>query len=290
VLFALAACDDDTADGTAGADTTGGVGSVGSGGETDGGAEADHAARADAEAEYAAVALSAVPGLLTRDEAADGPPLRFSLRWLELGTFPSVGEALAAEARGIRDAFAERMGEPPAGSPIVPAVEVEMRPIAATDDLLGVRIGTFELPGAGGANFARTLWFDLAGEAAAPLPAVTLLRDQAALARVAALARAALADDRPDLSLPDALEAGTAAGAANYDALGFTAGGDLLVEFDEYQVGPGASGAPRVVIPITGDDDALLSDFGRRAREAAMATVEHGADRADTEDTTDEAS
>src|SRR5690606_6878747 len=127
----------------------------------------------------------------------------------------------------------------------------------------------FEFFGAGAANRTLTLWIDTTSDKR--LPATALLAGDEALAQVVTIVREALHRDRPDLTLADLLERGTSATDANYDSITFTTDGDLLIEFDEYQVGPGAAGSPRVVIPAS-IAEPLLSDFGQRARQEVVAS------------------
>lgn len=178
-----------------------------------------------------------------------------------------LGDELSVAIESSRAAFEERFGDLVPGSPVVPELNITFDFLVASGDVIGVRLARYEFAGAGGAESARSLWFDTSGDRA--LPATALLDGPGALEQVANYARVALQRDRPDLSLPDQLEAGTAATDENYNSIGFTATGDLLIEFDEYQVGPGSSGSPRVLIPAA-SAALLLSDFGRRAQEQVL--------------------
>ncbi len=228
-------------------------------------------AGAEGDIEYAEAATEGIEGLTSGTDSQEGESYSYSVTWPELEGFPLLGEESSAQVAAWREAFEEEFGPPVAGSPIVQEFTTTHSFLVASGDVIGVRFQVFEFPGAGGANLSRTLWFDLAsGEA---VPATALLDGDTALEQLSEITAEALRRDRPDLTLPDALAEGTAPSAENYHSLGFTSDGDLVVEFDEYQVGPGASGSPRVMVPA--DVAApLLSDFGLRAQAEAMSPSE----------------
>lgn len=227
---------------------------------------------ADGDAvEYASVVPEWIEGLDAASESHLRDPFDYFATWPVIEGYPLVGEEMQATVQGIRDTFEERIGAPSPGSPIIQELNIGFEFIVASGSVIGVRLEQYEFFGAGGANLATTLWFDT--DADARVPPTALLAGDSALNAVAEISREVLARDRPDLASAGLLEDGTAPTEENFDAIGFTPDGDLLIEFDEYQVGPGASGSPRVVIPWT-QAEGLLSDLGRHARQEVVASSE----------------
>jgi peptidoglycan/xylan/chitin deacetylase (PgdA/CDA1 family) len=220
------------------------------------------------EIEYATVQPDWIPGLAARTDSKLGDPYHYFVTWPTIESFPLLGDEAGAQVNAWREDFEEPIGAPVPGSPIRQEFNVSYEFLVASGDVIGLRFQIFEFPGAGGANLSRTLWFDLQTQEL--VPATALLDGDQALKEVAALALDALRRDRPDLSLPEVIQEGTAPTAENYHSLGFAPDGALVVEFDEYQVGPGAAGSPRVLIPAEVAEP-LLSDFGRRARAEAVS-------------------
>ncbi|WP_170321959.1 polysaccharide deacetylase family protein [Acrocarpospora pleiomorpha] len=137
-----------------------------------------------------------------------------------------------------------------------PEYNVDWQLTAASPDVVGVRLRTGEYAGTRWANSTRTLWYDR--PAGRVLGSAQLVND---LDLLAALVKQHLALDpavdteavRPDPLL--------------FDSLDFNSRGDLVAEFDDYQVAPGSMGRIATAIPRK-DADALLTPFGRRARHA----------------------
>lgn len=218
--------------------------------------------------QYAVVDLTSLDRVSEQLESEDGPALSHSFTWFDLADAPYVAEAVYEEMETIRADFAAQVGTPPADSPIIQEVTVTAHLLALSDGVVGVWLEIYRFYGANGAEESRALWFDRESEAR--LSAVDLLAGQSALDELATLAREALERDREDLAAADFVADGTVPTAALFDGIAFTPAGDLLVEFDEGQVGPTASGTPRVAIPADASTE-LLSDFGLRARDAVLA-------------------
>lgn len=216
---------------------------------------------------YATVDLASIEGAEERTEAEEGPPRGYSFTWFELADAPFVGAAVRAEMDAIRADFEEELGTPVPDSPVSQDVTITAQLVAISDDVIGVRLEILEFFGANAGMLSRTLWFDRATEE--QFDATALLAGPEALDALAALSREALERDLPDLGT-DMIEPGTEATAELFDGIAFTAEGDLLVEFDEGQVGPTAAGTPRVVVPADAAAP-LLSEFGQRAQEAVTA-------------------
>ena len=220
-----------------------------------------------------------VEGLSSHTDSNQGEPYKYFETWPTLEGFPVLAEEAGARVTSWRQKFEDQIGPPVPGSPIVQEFNATYTFVVASGDVIGIRFQVYEFPGAGGANLSHTLWFDLqSGEA---VPSTALLAGDDALQQVADLAIEALKRDRPDLNIPGGIEDGASATDEHYHSLGFTSDGDLIVEFDEYQVGPGASGSPRVLIPA-GVIAPLLSDFGQRAQSEAISP----SDSLDLPDTT----
>jgi hypothetical protein len=217
---------------------------------------------------YAAIDIATLEGVSEQSESEDGPTLSHSFTWFDLEDAPYVAEVVYEEMETIRAEFAAQVGTPAADSPIIQEVTVTAHLVALSDEVVGVWLEIYRFYGANGGEESRTLWFDRASESR--MGAVDLLAGQAALDDLAATAREALERDREDLATAGFVADGTAPTAALFDAIAFTPAGDLLVEFDEGQVGPTASGTPRVAIPADAAT-VLLSDLGLRARDAVLA-------------------
>lgn len=223
------------------------------------------------EIPFASVVPNWIDGLSTHTESHLRDPYDYFATWPVIDGYALLGDEGQASVEATREAFEQQIGEPVPGSPIIQELNISFDFIVASGSVIGLRFQQYEFFGAGGANLATTLWIDTSANER--VPATALLDGDGALQQVVQIVRETLRRDRPDLSLPDVLEDGTAATDENYDSIGFTPQGDLVIEFDEYQVGPGASGSPRVVIPSE-IAEPLLSEFGRHARDEVVASSE----------------
>ncbi|WP_155341559.1 polysaccharide deacetylase family protein [Acrocarpospora corrugata] len=142
-----------------------------------------------------------------------------------------------------------------------PEYNVDWQLSAVASDVVGVRLRTGEFGGVRWANSTQTLWYDrTAGRVFESAQLVNNLNLLSALVKQH-LDRDPAVD--ADVVHPDPLL---------FDSLNFNSRGDLVVEFDDYQVAPGSMGRIAAAIPRK-DADALLTSFGRRARHAVERAI-----------------
>ncbi|WP_433250321.1 polysaccharide deacetylase family protein [Streptosporangium sp. CA-135522] len=139
---------------------------------------------------------------------------------------------------------------------------VDWQLTAASDEVYGVRLRIGESTGSGWSEARTTVWYDRTDRRA--LDSSALIRDDAALAELAGLVGDKLADRGPQVD-PHAVRPDPKL----FDSIGFNPHGDLVAEFDDYQVGGGSLGRVAVAVPAF-DAEPLLSATGMRARRAAM--------------------
>ncbi|GAA3110462.1 polysaccharide deacetylase family protein [Streptosporangium carneum] len=133
---------------------------------------------------------------------------------------------------------------------------------AASDEVIGVRLRIGESVGTAWSESRTTLWYDRRDRRV--LDSSGLLKDRAALEELASLVRERLTGLRPRVN-PRAIKADP----RFFDSLGFNPRGDLVVEFDDHQVGAASLGRVAVAVPAS-DVEHLLSAAGARARRAAV--------------------
>jgi peptidoglycan-N-acetylglucosamine deacetylase len=147
------------------------------------------------------------------------------------------------------------------------AIGIDWEFAAATEDIVGVRLTAYEeVRGVVDRRTYRTVWYDVpAGRTAAP---TELLSDYGALVELSRIAAGDLHTDRT--TGVDTLPEQIRPIAAVFNAIGFSVVGDLVVEFDDGLAAEPEAGRAYAVVP--GEQaDVLLSDLGRRARQAATA-------------------
>ena len=147
-------------------------------------------------------------------------------------------------------------------APILPKPElnVDWQLAAASPEAVGVRLRTGEFLGTSWGNSTRTYWFDPhTGKAAG---STGLLAGRPALERLTALVKEALADRGAQVELSR-----VKADAGLFDSMAFNRNGDLVVEFDDCEVGRCSLGRVAVAIPAQ-QAAPLLSELGRRAQQA----------------------
>ncbi|WP_219471369.1 polysaccharide deacetylase family protein [Nonomuraea rhizosphaerae] len=167
----------------------------------------------------------------------------------QLPDAPRLTSALRAETERTLRAF-EQATEHAAG----PELNVDWQLAAVSPQVVGVRLRTGQYLGAGWGNSTKTLWYDRGTGRATG--STGLLSGQTAVQDLTKQVETRLAERQPGISLtPDHL-----------DSMAFNHDGDLVVEFDDCQVGPCSLGRLAVAVPA---DQAELSETGRRAREAA---------------------
>ncbi|WP_159941308.1 MULTISPECIES: polysaccharide deacetylase family protein [unclassified Nocardiopsis] len=175
----------------------------------------------------------------------------------------AFAEELAArvdrEVRDFRGASRQPVG-----------LDIDWEVAAAGNGVLGVRLVRTEEDYHGLRQAYETSWYDTASGRTAH--AAELLADDAALSTLNRLVRDLLAD-RKDVDTE-----GLHPVLRTYDSLGFNAGGDLVVEFDDGHLSPVVEGhvpttEPGRVVAVVPADRAvpLLSDLGARAREASLS-------------------
>ncbi|GAA4952970.1 peptidoglycan/xylan/chitin deacetylase (PgdA/CDA1 family) [Nonomuraea thailandensis] len=142
-----------------------------------------------------------------------------------------------------------------------PELNVDWQLAAASPEAVAVRLRTGEFQGERWANSTRTFWFDPRTRQATG--STGLLDEHAALVRLAELVGERL-KERGNQVERDAVTAG----GDDFDSMAFNRHGDLVVEFDDCQVGPCSLGRVAVAVPA-GQVTPLLSKLGRQAQESA---------------------
>ncbi|MGJ6967853.1 polysaccharide deacetylase family protein [Streptosporangium sp. G11] len=183
--------------------------------------------------------------------------------------YPAVAEAPLLTEK-LRETVTERLDrftrhDVPAGAFPNPEFNVEWQLAAASPEVLGVRLRIGQSMGSGWSESRTTVWYDREHRRALDSP--DLLRDGTALTTLTWLVRRELALRGP-LVNPNALRPTP----AMFDSIGFNPRGDLVVEFDDEQVGLGVAGRVAVAVPSS-TAAPLLSATGLRARRAAVGTA-----------------
>ncbi|GGS83195.1 hypothetical protein GCM10010156_47340 [Planobispora rosea] len=201
---------------------------------------------------------STVPGLSTETVTeGDGGGRRVHAVYPVVDGAPRLTEKLRAVVGGHTD----RSGE--GAAPPSSELNVDWQLAAVSDQVVGVRLSVGEFTGTGWATSRTTVWYDRVEKRA--MDSTGLLKDSAALTALAALTRVELAGRKQVVDV-DAVKAGE----DFFDSLSFNRDGDLVVEFDDYQVAAGSLGRVAVAVPeekVAG----LLSPAGVRARSAAVS-------------------
>ncbi|GAA4103928.1 polysaccharide deacetylase family protein [Actinomadura miaoliensis] len=204
---------------------------------------------------------AAVPGMTTVTRLQRDERHRVFTGYPNVPGAPELTKALAAavdEEVAPFDSATARTAPLPAGD--VPELNVQWSLTAASGDVVGVRLVTSRFLGSTGGESRRTLWYD--GATRTVHPSADLVNGPHGLAALAQRVREHVGSQanparvRPDPRL--------------FSSMGFNAEGDLVVEFSDYAIAPGTAG--RVAVVLDGAEfGPLLSDFGRRARQAALA-------------------
>ncbi|WP_338748741.1 polysaccharide deacetylase family protein [Janibacter alittae] len=202
--------------------------------------------------------LGALEGFRTRSVLDEDRHIHVT--WPQIPEAAALNDNLATSRSGLVDDFRSEYAPPVPGQVATPELNAAWRLVGASDDALGVLSEDYLNAGGSAAQSWHSTWYD---------------RDSGAV-----VANIGLIDDREELreQITEGLdghqgvfEDELAAALADDDipVLGFTPQGDLFVGFDELQVGAGSAGQVSVVISLD-DPDQLLSDFGERARAAAL--------------------
>ncbi|MCG5220681.1 polysaccharide deacetylase family protein [Streptosporangium sp. KLBMP 9127] len=200
---------------------------------------------------------SRVGGLSTRTITAKAPSRRVHITYPTLAADPALSHQLHAEVTAQLRAFtrATRAAGP------TPELNIDWQLSAVSEKIIGVRLRTGEFDGSGWSDSQRTVWHDR--PANRPLSSTGLLNGQAGLTTLAGLVKARLKDRKHGVDV-DAVTADPNL----FDSLAFNRKGDLVAEFDDFQVGAGSLGRVAVAVPRA-QAAPLLSAAGVAARAAA---------------------
>ncbi|TDD23361.1 polysaccharide deacetylase family protein [Nonomuraea diastatica] len=190
-------------------------------------------------------------------------------------TYPEVDEAPALN-RTLRERVREQLRvfreRTKTRAPrLRPELNVTWRLAAASPEAVAVRLRTGEKLTAGWGYSTRTYWFDPhEGKA---VRSSGLLAGKDAMRRLGVLVKRRLLQERGSQIEAD----GIIADGDRFDSMAFNRDGDLVVEFDDCQVGPCRLG--RVAAAVPADDVApLLSDLGTRAQEGVRTAARKAAE------------
>ncbi|MEV0623154.1 polysaccharide deacetylase family protein [Nonomuraea sp. NPDC050404] len=198
-----------------------------------------------------------VVGLSTRT-LTEGDPTgsRYvHINYPEFSGAPALNQALRTAAEDQLKDFRARTPGNDLSAPR-PELNVEWQLAAASPKAVAVRLRTGEFLKETWGNSTRTYWFDPREDKA--VDSTGLLRGKAALGRLAVLVKERLAERGSGMK--------DAKGDA-FDSMAFNRNGDLVVEFDDCQIGPCSLGRLAVAVPRA-QAGSLLSDLGRRAQQA----------------------
>lgn len=207
---------------------------------------------------------SMVQGLSTRSlNSGETAGRRVHATYPAIAEAPRLTEKLRKTVTGSLGRFIRNAG--PASTLPTPEFNVDWQLAAASPEVLGVRLRIGQSLGSGWSESRTTVWYDRASGRALDSP--DLLRDEAALTTLAGIVRGELALRGP-LVNPNALTPDP----SMFDSIGFNPRGDLVVEFDDKQVGLGVAGRVAVAVP-SATATPLLSATGLRARRASVGTA-----------------
>ncbi len=197
-------------------------------------------------------------------DGSNGPTARVFVSYPRVAGADSFNDAVGEDVRAQLDEFNELyIGDEPGGVAI-PELNVSFDYLVASGDVLGVRLESYEFAGASGGTSWRTVYYD--AREGLVRSAIELLTGEAAFTELVAVAQTELSDR----GFGPSPNPGAGAAVRNYDSLAFLANGDLLVEFDDYQVASGGDGRVAFVVEAA-TVDPWLSDFGRRVQAQVMS-------------------
>ncbi|MEV0228332.1 polysaccharide deacetylase family protein [Nonomuraea sp. NPDC050786] len=193
---------------------------------------------------------------LTEGHSTSGRYVHIS--YPELQNAPALNEALRAQVEQQWREFRGQAKDPHAYPR--PELNVEWQLAAESPRAIAVRLRTSVFLGASWGNSTRTYWFDpVEGRA---VESTGLLDGKDALNRLAELVRQQLGNRGSQVVRDEVRASGD-----QFDSLAFNQAGDLVVEFDDCQIGPCSLGRLAVAIPER-QARPLLSAFGRRAQDS----------------------
>ncbi|RVX46291.1 peptidoglycan/xylan/chitin deacetylase (PgdA/CDA1 family) [Nonomuraea polychroma] len=144
-----------------------------------------------------------------------------------------------------------------------PELNLDFAFLVASGDVIGVRYTEWWLGGAGDGLSTTTRWYD--AKTGTVLPATALVEPSSIGRLTADLDKALSRKEGFDAQALRAAMADSASRARYLDDLGFTAGGDLVVTFDQSVAGVAPAGQLQAVLPAAVARP-LLSDLGRRVQ------------------------
>ncbi|MER6943905.1 polysaccharide deacetylase family protein [Nonomuraea sp. NPDC000554] len=207
---------------------------------------------------------ASVPGLTVRTlTEGDSAPRYVHVSYPELAAAPQLSAALHTEAERQLRGFRGTTGAGEA--PPRPELNVEWQLAAASGGIAGVRMRTSEFHKGGWGNSIRTFWYD--GQTGKAFDSTGLLKGQDALRDLTELVREQLRERGPQVDRNE-----VKADRDEFDALAFNRSGDLVVEFDDCQIGACSLGRLAVAVPSQ-QAEPLLSESGRRAQQAVSAAA-----------------
>ncbi|AXG81782.1 polysaccharide deacetylase family protein [Streptomyces paludis] len=259
-LLAVTACSaDDTSDGSA---------------KDSGGAKAG--------ADSSPVDPARIPGLRLANDSSEGGSCRWATSYPVIPGADALTAALKAYVEKQRDSYLENRkeldgdgsacadGASGGGSGAAEGgheLNVSFSFLAASADVVGLRLTRFEGGGAGSGLSDTTMWFD--GSTGKVMPALALISSKKAdLLQFAAAVKDSL-KDREGVTPELLAKALVASGGSGPDSLSFTPEGDLQVAFNAGTVGPPAAGVVTAEVP-SGEIQPMLSDFGGRVWEQIL--------------------
>ncbi|WP_433337275.1 polysaccharide deacetylase family protein [Spirillospora sp. CA-294931] len=206
------------------------------------------------------VTLDAVPGLSTATRSEQNDRRRLFTGYPKIPGAPALTEALARSENDEIEPFLADTAKAPRAPHAIPELNIQWSLAAADRDVVGVRLTTSTFMGANGGEARRTLWYD--GRTGTVLSSAQLLNGTEGLRRLAELVRGRLGTQ--------ANPGQVTADPKTFSSLAFNVDGDLVAEFSDYAIAPGAAGRVATVL-ARGTYEGMLSDFGRRARDASLA-------------------
>jgi peptidoglycan/xylan/chitin deacetylase (PgdA/CDA1 family) len=175
---------------------------------------------------------------------------------------PRLNTALRAEAarvlRGFRDATRFDAPRPR------PELNMDWQLTAASGEIVGVRLRTGESLGDGWSSSTSTFWYDRKTGQATGSPG--LLAGPSALRDLTHLVRSQLAKRGTPTTAHELT-------GDQLDSMAFNHDGDLVVEFDDCQIGPCSLGRVAVAVPAR-EVGPLLSPTGQTAQRAVRTAAE----------------
>lgn len=181
--------------------------------------------------------------------------------WPEIPGARALNEDLQTDRAQLMADFRAEYPPPVPHQVAIPELNATWRLVGATDEVIGVLTDDYVNPGGSAAASWQTTWYDVDSDVVVPNDDLVADQDQL---------HEAITDELEGSEAVFVEELTDVLDRSEIPVLGFTDTGDLFVGFDEYQVAAGSAGRVSVVVPLDSTSE-LLSDFGERARAAALA-------------------